>query len=175
MRVRTMFGLVFVFVLACGLNALAGQTTEPVLVFQPALDQIHDQVKIPVLLPYKLPAEIHESNIKSAQGLITDTGYIISLYYEKGCGNACFAAAFEGSSKMFRNLPNTHSVKLASGLTGMFRPVSCGGSCAPANLWLEQAGVVYQIQIKLSGAISYGEQKRILVETANSMVAVQNK
>ena len=57
----------------------------------------------------------------------------------------------------------------------MFLPVSCGGSCAPANLWWEQNGVMYPIQIKLKSSTTEKEQERILVETANSTVTTQRK
>lgn len=43
-------------------------------------------------------------------------------------------------------------VDLSRGRTGMFIPVSCGGSCAPENLGWEQNGVMYQIQIALKSS-----------------------
>jgi len=51
--------------------------------------------------------------------------------------------------------------------------MSCGGSCAPANLWWEQNGATYQIQLKLSSATDEREQERLLVETANSVVPLR--
>jgi hypothetical protein len=57
----------------------------------------------------------------------------------------------------------------------MFRPVSCGGSCAPANLWWEQNGVMYQIQIRLRSDSREKDQERILVETANSTVTARRE
>jgi len=72
--------------------------------------------------------------------------------------------------------PMAHRVELSCGRrTGMFLPVSCGGSCAPANLWWEQNGVMYPIQIKLKSSTTEKEQERILVETANSTVTTQRK
>jgi len=50
---------------------------------------------------------------------------------------------------------------------------SCGGSCAPANLWWEENGATYQIQLKLSSATDEREQERLLVETANSVVPLR--
>jgi len=41
-----------------------------------------------------------------------------------------------------------------------------------ANLWWKQNTVMYQIQIGLSPEVPEGEQQRILVEMANSTVAV---
>jgi len=57
----------------------------------------------------------------------------------------------------------------------MFRPVSCGGSCAPANIWWEQNGVMYQIQIKLRSDSTEKDQERILVETANATVTARRE
>jgi len=51
--------------------------------------------------------------------------------------------------------------------------MSFGGSCAPANLWWEQNGATYQIQLKRSSATDEREQVRLLVETANSVVPLR--
>jgi hypothetical protein len=102
-------------------------------------------------------------------------GYFISLYYSADTANASYAAGFGGSTQILqdRDLPNSTRVSLADGRGGIFRSVSCGGSCAPANLWWEQSGFMYQIQVKLSSEMPDEEQQKILVETANSIVAVQ--
>jgi hypothetical protein len=101
-------------------------------------------------------------------------GYFISLYYSADA-NASYAAGFGASTIILqgRDLPNSARVALSGGRTGIFCPVSCGGSCAPANLWWEQDGVMYQIQVKLSSDLPEKEQQKILVETANSTVAVR--
>ena len=39
----------------------------------------------------------------------------------------------------------------------MFMPISCGGSRAPKNLWWEQNGVMYQIQIALKSSTTEKE------------------
>jgi hypothetical protein len=77
--------------------------------------------------------------------------------------------------RIFRDLPNTRRVALSRGRKGMFTPVSCGGSCAPANLWWEQNGVMYQIQIKLRSSSTEKDQEKILVETANSIVTARRQ
>jgi hypothetical protein len=46
---------------------------------------------------------------------------------------------------------------------------------APASLWWEENGVMYQIQIKLKSSTAEKEQERILVETASSTVTTQQK
>jgi hypothetical protein len=143
-------------------------------VFAPALEQIESKTHIPILLPSKLPSGIPESGIKLASGEVRKDGYFISLYYSEDA-NASYAAGFGGSTIILqdRDLPNSARVALSDRRTGIFRPVSCGGSCAPANLWWEQNGVMYQIQVKLSPDLPEKDQRKILVETANSTVAVR--
>ena len=95
-------------------------------------------------------------------------GYFISLYYSDLGSNADYAAGFGASMLISRDLGRR--VGLSGGRIGMFRPVSCGGSCAPANLWWEQDGVLYQIQIKLRSDLNEKDQEKILVDTANLSV-----
>ncbi len=87
---------------------------------------------------------IREKDIKLAWGEMREDGYLISLYYSEVGVEATFAAGFGGSTRI-EHLSDAHRVELSGGRTGMFMPVSCGGSCAPANLWWEQNGVMYQI------------------------------
>jgi hypothetical protein len=155
------------------LNSLMGQSKGPAPVFRPALEQIQPQTRIPIVLPSKLPSAIPERDIKLAWGEVREDGYFISLYFSEPAVNATFAAGFGASTRILQDLPNTRRVALSGGRTGMFRPVSCGGSCAPANLWWEQNGVIYQIQIKLRSNSTEKDQERILVETANSTVTVR--
>lgn len=124
-------------------------------VFRPALAQIQGQVRIPILLPSKLPSAIPERDIKLASGEVTANAYFILLYFSEA------------------DLPNTHRVALSGARTAVFRPVSCGGSCAPANLWWQQNGVLYQIQVRLRSGLAEGEQEKIVVETANSIVTAR--
>lgn len=142
-----------------------------------ALAEIRAQTRIPILLPIKLAPGIHESDIKLASGEVREDGYFISLYFSKDASDSTFAAGFGGSTRVFapKDLPNTRRVALSGGRTGMFRPVSCGGSCAPANLWWEQNGVMYQIQIKLRSDIAERDQEKMLVETANSIVIARRQ
>jgi hypothetical protein len=175
MKAELIIGLLFAFVTVFGLNPSAGQTNEAAQVFKPALDQIRGHTQIPILLPSKFPAAVREPDIKLAWGTATDSGYNISLYYTEIRNDVAFAASFGGSKQVFRDLPNTRPVVLASGIVAMFRSVSCGGSCAPANLWWEQKGVMYQIQITLRSNTNEMEQERILMETANSSVTVRKQ
>jgi hypothetical protein len=61
-------------------------------------------------------------------------------------------------------------VKLSRGLVGYFRSVSCGGSCAPANLWWEEDRALYQIQLKLSPTLSESDQQKTITAVADSAI-----
>jgi hypothetical protein len=151
-----------------------GQPKGPARVFTPALEQVQSKTRIPILLPRKLLSAIAESGIKLASGEVRKDGYFISLYYSADASGS-YAAGFGGSTLILqdRDLPNSTRVALSDGRTGIFRPVSCGGSCAPANLWWEQNGVMYQIQVELNPDVPEKEQLKVLVETANSAVTVR--
>jgi hypothetical protein len=84
-------------------------------------------------------------------------------------GFAAFFAAKNHSPYSPRDLPEVQKVKLSHGIVGFFWPVSRGGSCAPANLWWEQSGTVYQIQLKPS-ALSEKKQQTIIAAVANSAI-----
>ena len=171
-RTEFIFAFVSVFVTVFALSPSAGQGNEPAQVFRPALAQVRGKTRVAILLPSKIPTGIREGDIKLASGRVSENGYFISLYYTETGVDAAFVAGFGASTQVFRSLPNTRAVKFTNGIVGMFRPVSCGGSCAPANLWWEQNGVMYQIQIKLPSTTNEQEQERILVDTANSLVTV---
>jgi hypothetical protein len=106
-------------------------------IFKSLLPQIREKTKVPVFLPSDLPQPIGKAKYGVAGDLQADK-YEISLYYELEIGDAGFAANFTGQADAkYRpeELPNVKEVKLARGTKGFFRPVFCGGSCAPANLW----------------------------------------
>jgi len=70
-----------------------------------------------------------------------------------------------------QDLANVREIKLSGGIRGFFRPVSCGGSCAPANLWWEQGGVLYQIQLDLSSDLSESNQEKAMADAADSAIS----
>ena len=118
-----LFALAFMGVILSADDRSARQANKLAHIFKPALDQVQCQTQIPILLPSKLPAGIRERDIKSASGTVSESGYDVSLYYAKEGSEATFAAGFGGSTKLFRDLPNTRLVTLGSGIVGMFRAV----------------------------------------------------
>jgi hypothetical protein len=139
-------------------------------VFTSVLPNLKASSRIPILLPGELPQPI----ARAKDALVGETGqneYAISLYYKLGIGDAGFAASFGAQGKPKykpQELPDVRAVKLAHGLRGFFRPVSCGGSCAPANLWWEEADVLYQVQLKLS--FDDENQEKIITAVADSAI-----
>lgn len=141
-------------------------------VFRSALAEIKAKTNVPVLLPAKLPRPFRDAKHASVDKA-TEDEYVVSLYYELNAGDAGFAASFEGTKNPRyspRELGNVRQVKLASGITGFFRPVNCGGSCAPANLWWERGRVLYHIQLKLPSTLREEKQQAIIMAVGNSAI-----
>jgi hypothetical protein len=130
--------VVFLF-MDLGCFSVPGQTRRPAPLFQPALDQIQPETRIPILLPSKLPSAIPERSIKLASGEVRDDGYFISLYLSEGGGDAAFAAGFGGSTQILRpeDLPHARRIVLSGAALGfsvlspavaLVRLQTCGGS-----------------------------------------------
>jgi hypothetical protein len=164
--------------LARGANPTRGT---PAAVFRSALADIQDSVQIPILLPATLPAVLRDPDINDARGTVSPDGYDIELRYGGVGGNVGFAAYFAGSAQVDhfdRGVRVNHvdagerRLRLANGITAVFSPVSCGGSCSGPNLGWVQGGVVYTIQIRLPSDTKESEQVRIMLEAANAVVRV---
>lgn len=140
--------------------------------FASSVRAVKAKTSVPILLPSTLPGPIGKAKDTVVQSVAED-GYAISLYYELGIGDAGFAANFTAQAKPNytpEDLANVQRTPLAQGLIGLFRPVSCGGSCAPANLWWQQNGTLYQIQLKLPSTMSERDQLKALTAAANSAI-----
>jgi uncharacterized protein YecT (DUF1311 family) len=140
--------------------------------FASSVRTVKAKTHVPILLPSALPDPIGKATHAAVQSVAED-GYAISLYYELGIGDAGLAANFTGQAKPNytpEDLANVKRTPLAQGLIGFFRPVSCGGSCAPANLWWQQNGTLYQIQLKLSPTLSAQDQQKALTAAADSAI-----
>lgn len=127
------------------------------------------------LLPTTIPAIVLKHGIKRVVVAHTQSGYSVAMYYSAQTSDATFAGMVAGSTAVssFSSLPGTSSVLLADGTHANFRPVSCGGSCAPANLWWTVDGHEYQLQLKLRSTLSKSRQLHALVQMANSMKPVR--
>lgn len=141
--------------------------------FASSVRAVKAKTHVPVLLPSSLSDPIGKAKHTVVQS-VTEDSYEISLYYKLGVGDSGFAAYFAGQAKPDfspEDLPGLERTPLAQGLIGFFSPVSCGGSCAPANLWWQQNGILYQIQLNLPSALSErDQQKALMVVAANSSI-----
>jgi hypothetical protein len=172
---KNMFALTFLGVVASTIFCtavranVAGSLPD---VFLSVLAEVKANTRLPVLLPAELPKPFSDAK-HATVGKTTADEYAVGLYYELDAGNAGFAASFEATNNPRyspRELANVRQVKLASSITGFFRPVDCGGSCVPANLWWEQGAVLYQIQLKLPSTLREKNQQGIITGVANSAI-----
>jgi len=141
-------------------------------IFVSALAEINAKTNLPVLLPTELPGPFADAKHATVMKAAPDE-YAVSLAYDLDIGDAGFAAFFSGKNNPTyspRELPKIDKVKLSRGVVGFFWPVRCGGSCAPANLWWEQAGTLYQVQLKLPSTLSEKKQQGIITAVANSAI-----
>src|SRR5271169_3163 len=137
-------------------------------IFASVLAGVKEGTSIPVLLPTELPKPFSDAK-HAVVGKVSADGYAVALYYELDAGDAGFAASFAATKNAGyspRELQNVQEVKLAGGVVGFFRSVSCGGSCFPANLWWEQGAALYQIQLKLPSTLREKKQLRIITAIA---------
>jgi hypothetical protein len=140
----------------------------PADVFLPILQDAKKQTRLPVLLPSDLPS--------SYGGLVATLAaepdkYSIGLITEPEAGR--YAAGFLAEKEenyIAADIGNTKHVTLAKNTLGFFRPISCGGSCSPVNLWWEQSGILYNIQAVMSSDTSEDEQERFIVPIADSAI-----
>jgi len=140
-------------------------------VFVSVLPDVKAKSHVPILLPSELPEPI--ARAKHAVITAETDNYTIALYFKLGVGFSAYAASFSGGPSpkfSLRELPNVSEVKLAHGFRGFFRPIFCGGSCAPVNLWWEDGGILYQIQLRLSSSVSEQDQEKTIEAVANSAI-----
>lgn len=141
-------------------------------VFLSVLAEVKAKTTVPLLLPTELPRPFSDAKHALVDKAAADE-YAVSLYYELCVGNAGFAASFgaKGNAPYSpQELPNVQEVKLAGGIVGFFRPVRCGGSCAPANLWWERGSALYSLQLQLPSALGENKQQKIITQVANSAI-----
>jgi hypothetical protein len=132
------------------------------------------KVKAKSGLAVRLPDSIHVfvSPKKTYAGSsATKRSYFLELDAARNChgANACFLATFSGQRGGKPQFKKT--VSLAHGITGYFRPISCGASCAPAFIQWKEGKVLYEIENKGVGK----NQKASMVKLANSAIRGGNR
>jgi hypothetical protein len=120
--------------------------------------------KIPVRLPRTLRLD-YDKGIYGAGGG-SSREFSISISATRKCGgNACFLGSItgtKGGEPAFRR-----TVRLRRGITGYFKPLSCGASCSPPQIQWIQGGVLYDIQAKVLGG------RRQMIRAANQAIAAK--
>jgi hypothetical protein len=131
------------------------------------LRRVAASTDIPVRVPSRLALDFDGRVFASGTG--TRHAWTLGLDGAPGCGNAtaCFLAQMtgeHGARPSFRR-----KVRLARGITGRYKPLTCGASCSPPQIQWVQRGVLYGIQAKL-GAAGASAQRAALVRAANSAI-----
>jgi hypothetical protein len=122
----------------------------------------------PVLLPDVVRVAVPHGHDIEQKWSANRRGWEISLGIGPRCGgaNACFVGQFvatRGGSLTF-----TTRVRLHGGVSGRYKPSTCGASCSPPELQWKVRDVLYDVQFRAAGA---GSDKRKLVAIANSALA----
>jgi hypothetical protein len=157
-------------------SVVAASPTRPAKSLPEPLTSVLPEIKakshIPVILPSDLPQPISEAKHAVIEKA-SDKEYSIILFYKLGIGDAGFAAFLGAQGDPDydpQDLGNIRKVELAHGLLGYFRPVSCGGSCAPANIWWKDGRVLYQIQLGFPSTLRESDQKKAITAAADSAI-----
>jgi len=140
----------------------------PATVFLSILEDAKKQTQLPLLLPSELPASYR--GLSAA--LVAEAGkYAINLLADADAGRYVAGFSAEKEEKYSAaDIGNTKQVVLAKNTIGFFRPINCGGSCSPVNLWWEQSGILYNIQTIMSSDTSEDEQEKFIVPMADSAI-----
>lgn len=127
------------------------RTVAPVRAFAKQLAGIRRHTRIPVLLPDRARIEVPSGHGIEAKWASNRTSWSLALGIGPRCGgaNACFVGEFSaerGARPAFRR-----RVRLRGGVTGFFKPVTCGASCSPPELQWIRGGVLYDLQFREAG------------------------
>ena len=123
-------------VLFTGLTILGTCTlpvaAEPNSIFNSVLPQLKRQTRIPIALPKTLPSTLKQNHLAVKLQDVSSNSYTINLYSPADCtANVCFEGAFyaePATTSRISAFKYLDKVTLQEGITGYFRPVSCGAS-----------------------------------------------
>lgn len=129
----------------------AVRTVKPPTAFAKQLAGIKRHTRLAVLLPDTVRIEVPRGHGIEAKWESNRTSWSLALGIGPRCGgaNACFVGSFtaeRGARPAFRR-----KVRLHGGVTGYFKPVSCGASCSPPELQWRRGSVLYDLQFRAAG------------------------
>jgi hypothetical protein len=143
--------------------ALAASSVDVPAKLDSVLPKVRSKSKIPVRLPSSVDSlGVKPSRVRGSVEQVSSGQYHLALGVGSGCheATACFVAAFFGRKGAALDIKR--KVSLARGITGRYQPISCGASCAAAEIQWKQSSVAYAIQFK-------GTKKQ-MVALANSAI-----
>ena len=134
--------------------------------FKSLLPQVKSKSGLAVRLPSTIPSYVKASRVYP-NGSATRKSYDLELGAAKNCNgaNACFIASFHamrGGRPAFKK-----TVSLVNGITGYFKPVTCGGSCSPSFIQWKEGKVLYEIELK---GLASSNEKSGMKKLANSAI-----
>jgi hypothetical protein len=165
MRPLRLLALGLIAILACAAVAQAA-VYDVNRVLKDDLPTVAKRTKVPIRLPSKIDLDYGKNVFGSGTG--SKNRYSFGIDAATPCGaNACFLAQFrgeKGGTPAFKR-----EVDLANGITGYYKPLSCGGSCSPPLIEWIQRGYLYGIQAKI-GTAGKDAQRRAMIRAANSAI-----
>ena len=131
------------------------------------LGRVAARTSVPVRVPASLSLDF--DGRVYASGSASRRRWSLGLAGVRDCGgaNACFLADMSGERG--GRLSLQRRVRLARGITGGYKPTSCGASCSPAMIEWLQGGVLFSIQAKV-GPRAESDRRAALVRAANSAI-----
>lgn len=142
--------------------ALADSTVNVPSKFSSKLAHVRSTSRVAVRLPSTVVAPVRASRVFGTVEGVKSGQYDLALGVGRSChtATACFVADF--FARRGARLAIKRKVALARGIEGRFRGVTCGASCAAAEIQWIQHGVLYDIQ--------YKGNRGDLVKLANSAI-----
>jgi hypothetical protein len=121
-------------------------------------------------LAVRLPSRVHvfvNPTKTFADRSATKKSYFLELDAAKSChgANVCFLASFSGErggKPAFKR-----KVSLVHGITGYFKPITCGASCSPAFMQWKEHKVLYEIELK---GLPSNKERSGMTKLANSAI-----
>lgn len=146
----------------------AVRVVEPARAFRKQIAAVKRHTGIGVLLPDRVAIDVprgHGIEVKWSSNRRTWT---IALGIGPRCGgaNACFVGEFNATKGARPAFPRR--VRLHGGVTGFYKPSTCGASCSPPQLQWRVGNVLYDVQFRAAGRAS---DRAKLVAIADSALA----
>lgn len=141
-------------------------------VLQPTLVELKERTELPVVLPSVFPVERLAGKPLYPEVRTTARRWDVTLGFVRDCNGANVCSAGYLSAVKTMRLPSSvdgKAVRLAGGITGRYRALSCGASCSPPEITFRRFGMNVSYQLKLR--LKAGETDRqALVRIANSAI-----